>query len=264
MSSTYGPQPSSATRISFRSSRPSSSTRGTGRGCSATPAPASSCRWPSITTASRCTIARSPNGTPCKMGPKRDVIGELAAAVREPGHGVRRVEPPRRALVVFRRRHGFDSDVQDPRYAGLYGPAQPKRCQPDEQPSWRTGWRAPASWWTSTGRSSSGSTGGSSSQPFAAVPADSSPPIYYNRGAAMGHRLGAGAAINYKYLAFPEGTAVFDVERGQLDRHPPAFWQTDTSVSKNSWGYVQRADTRAGRDLSATWSTSSARTARCC
>jgi len=31
---------------------------------------------------------------------------------------------------------------------------------------------------------------------------------------------------------------VLDIERGQLAAIRPLFWQTDTSVSKNSWGYV--------------------------
>ena len=49
-------------------------------------------------------------------------------------------------------------------------------------------------------------------------------------------------AINYKNASFPEKAAVFDVERGQLPGIRPEFWQTDTSVSKNSWGYVAKQD----------------------
>ena len=55
---------------------------------------------------------------------------------------------------------------------------------------------------------------------------------YYNRGAEWKR----GVAINYKNQAFPECAAVFDVERGQLAGIRPLFWQTDTSISKNSWG----------------------------
>ena len=54
---------------------------------------------------------------------------------------------------------------------------------------------------------------------------------YYNQ--AMGR--GEGVAINYKNKAFPDGAAVLDVERGQLAAIRPFFWQTDTSISKNSW-----------------------------
>ena len=49
-------------------------------------------------------------------------------------------------------------------------------------------------------------------------------------------------AINYKFQAFPEGTAVFDVERGQLSDMRRDFWQTDTAISKNSWGYVEQQE----------------------
>jgi alpha-L-fucosidase len=35
---------------------------------------------------------------------------------------------------------------------------------------------------------------------------------------------------------------VLDVERGQLAAIRPFFWQTDTSISKNSWGYVKEQD----------------------
>ena len=61
---------------------------------------------------------------------------------------------------------------------------------------------------------------------------------YYNRG----EEWGRGVAINYKHHAFPEGTAVYDIERGQLAGIRPQFWQTDTSVAKNSWGYVSQQD----------------------
>ena len=61
---------------------------------------------------------------------------------------------------------------------------------------------------------------------------------YYNRAASWG----LGAAINYKYGAMPDGVGVFDIERGQLSGIRPQFWQNDTSVSKNSWGYVQNQD----------------------
>jgi alpha-L-fucosidase len=45
--------------------------------------------------------------------------------------------------------------------------------------------------------------------------------------------------INYKQEAFPDGAAVLDIERGQLDASRKLFWQTDTSVSIKSWGYIK-------------------------
>ena len=35
---------------------------------------------------------------------------------------------------------------------------------------------------------------------------------------------------------------MFDVERGLLPGIRPEFWQTDTSISKNSWGFVAKQD----------------------
>jgi alpha-L-fucosidase len=58
---------------------------------------------------------------------------------------------------------------------------------------------------------------------------------YYNRGAEWKR----GVAINYKNKSFPERAAVLDIERGKLDAIRPLFWQTDTSVSVKSWGYIQ-------------------------
>jgi len=61
---------------------------------------------------------------------------------------------------------------------------------------------------------------------------------YYNRGVEWGH----GVSINYKNDAYAKGTAIFDVERGQLPDINPRFWQTDTAVAKNSWCYTENND----------------------
>ncbi len=45
-------------------------------------------------------------------------------------------------------------------------------------------------------------------------------------------------AVNFKHEAFPAGTAVYDIERGQLSGAARHLWQNDTSISKNSWGYT--------------------------
>lgn len=168
-----------------------------------------------------------------KMGPCRDLIGELAEAVRKQwlvfGVSSHRAEH----WWFFDGGMQFPSDVQDPRYAGLYGPAQPRSTVPHE--AFLEDWYARTcelvdkyrpqlvwfDWWIET----------PVFEPwlrrFAAY--------YYNRGLEWGR----GVAINYKHRAFPDGTAVYDVERGQLTDTRPIFWQTDTSVSRNSWGYVQ-------------------------
>jgi alpha-L-fucosidase len=60
---------------------------------------------------------------------------------------------------------------------------------------------------------------------------------YYNRGAEWQKQV----AINFKEwegVSFPRGSGVFDMERGQAAEIQPALWQTCTSVSRNSWGYI--------------------------
>ncbi len=58
---------------------------------------------------------------------------------------------------------------------------------------------------------------------------------YYNHAA----RRGTTGIINYKWTAFPEKAAVLDLERSKMDNIRTPFWQTDTAVSKSSWGYTE-------------------------
>lgn len=182
--------------------------------------------------------------TAARMGPRRDIIGELADAVRRQwlvfGLSSHRAEH----WWFFDGGMAFASDVRDPRYAGLYGPAQPRDAlQPNEQ--FLEDWLVRTcelvdkyrpqlvwfDWWIELPAFVP------YLQQFAAY--------YYNRGVQWRR----GVAINYKHRAFPEGTAVFDVERGQLGDIRPRFWQTDTSVAKGSWGYVAGQDYKTVGDL---------------
>lgn len=177
------------------------------------------------------------------MGPKRDIIGELAAAVRRQWLTFSLSSHRAEHWWFFNGGMKFPSDVQDARYADLYGPAQPDTLQPNEE--FLDDWLARTcelvdkyqpqvvwfDWWIEQ------PVFQSYLQRFAAY--------YYNR-AAQWQR---GVAINYKFKAFPEGTAVFDIERGQSSTILPYFWQTDTSVSKNSWGYVSQQDYKSVTEL---------------
>jgi alpha-L-fucosidase len=66
-----------------------------------------------------------------KMGPKRDVVGELSAAVRKQGLHFGASSHRAEHWWFFNGGTTFDSDVNDPRYSGLYGPAQSDRVQPN-------------------------------------------------------------------------------------------------------------------------------------
>ena len=68
---------------------------------------------------------------------------------------------------------------------------------------------------------------------------------YYNRSAQWGKET----AIDAKFDAYVYGSAVNDLERGQLDHITPDLWQNDTSVAKNSWGYTIGNDYKKPSDV---------------
>ncbi len=172
-----------------------------------------------------------------EMGPKRDIVGELASEVRE--HGMTFGVSSHRAEHWFFMNGGreFPSDVQEATFQDFYGPAHPGKFEKGlnpPSPEYMEDWLArtvelvdnyrPAivwfDWWIE--------------QPEFEPYLQRFASYYYNRGAEWGQEV----AINYKHHAYPDGTAVFDVERGQLADIRPQFWQTDTAVATNSWSHV--------------------------
>jgi alpha-L-fucosidase len=184
-----------------------------------------------------------------RMGPKRDVVGELATAARAhgliPGVSSHRAEH----WWFFDGGRKFDSDVQDPRYEGLYGPAvtaspmasfdsaawTSKDWRPRPNALFMDDWLARCcelvdkyqpqvfyfDWWIEQ------AVFEPYLQKFAAY--------YYNRGADWGK----GVALQHKHESFPPGTALYDIERGKLNRIREDYWQTDTSLSYKSWCYIE-------------------------
>jgi len=177
------------------------------------------------------------------MGPKRDVVGELAAAVRAEGLHFGASSHRAEHWWFYDGGTKFASDVRDTRYAGLYGPAKPEKSQPDE--AYLNDWLARTAeivdkyqpellwfdWWIE--------------QPVFQPYLQKFAAFYYNRGVQWKR----GVAINYKKKSFPEKAAVLDIERGQLDALRPLFWQTDTSVSEKSWGYIEGDKFRSAGSL---------------
>jgi alpha-L-fucosidase len=175
-----------------------------------------------------------------KMGPKRDIVAELAAAVRKQGLHFGASSHRIEHWFFMEGGRKFDSDVQDPRFESFYGPAQPRKT-PDgkeNQPSeaHMRDWLARTAeivdkykpelvwfdWWIE--------------QPVMQPYLQKFAAFYYNRAAEW---RSPGVAINYKNEAFPAQAAVLDIERGKLDKTRELFWQTDTSISVKSWGYIE-------------------------
>lgn len=178
-----------------------------------------------------------------EMGPRRDVVGELAQAAREEGLVFGLSSHRAEHWWFFHEGTKYPSDVQAGKYADLYGPARPRDSQPDQ--AFLDEWLGrtcelvdkyePAivwfDWWIE--------------QPAFEPALRRFAAYYYNRAAEWEH----GAAINYKNRAFPAGSAVYDIERGQTADIHPLFWQTDTSVSRNSWGYITHHEYKTSGSL---------------
>jgi alpha-L-fucosidase len=184
--------------------------------------------------------------TAAKMGPHRDLAGELAKAVRAEGLHL--------GAASHRVEHNFflgegrkiRSDVNDPQFAAFYGPAHIWLDKPQGTPlsddftfvsqAWTRDWLARSAeivekyqpeiiffdWWIG--------------QPYVRADLTRFAAFYYNYSLAKGGPVGV---ISYKDVAMQENSGVLDVERGQLSGIRPLYWQTDTSVSNKSWGYIQ-------------------------
>lgn len=186
------------------------------------------------------------------MGPKRDILGELKAAAEK--EGIQFCTSSHRAEHWFFMGHGreFDSDVKEPMKKGdFYWPAMPEPnhqdiySKPEPTEEYLQDWLVRTceiidryrprvlyfDWWIQH----------SALKPYLKKLAA----YYYNRAVSWGMEV----AINYKHDAFQFGTAVPDVERGQFAEVKPYFWQTDTAVALNSWGYTENNQFRPAGDI---------------
>ncbi len=178
-----------------------------------------------------------------KMGPKRDIVGELADAVRKEGLVFGLSSHRAEHWWFFGDGRKFDSDVKADTWNDLYGPARTEQDIPDA--AFLDNWLARTNelvdkyrpqvvwfdWWIE--------------QPCFVPYLQQFAAHYYNRGLEWNQ----GVAINYKNKTFPRETAVLDIERGKLDKASDQFWQTDTSVSIKSWGYIENDKFRSVTSL---------------
>jgi alpha-L-fucosidase len=182
--------------------------------------------------------------TAVKMGPHRDVYGELAKSLR--ARGLRLGASSHRVEHDFFLDGGrkLDSDVNDAKYAAFYGPAhswlEGKNTLLEDwtylSDAYLDDWLARDAeivekynpdiiyfdWWIG--------------QPNARRHLARFASFYYNRAASLGKI----PVLNYKLNAMQEHSAVLDIERGQLSGIRSLYWQTDTSISNKSWGYIEK------------------------
>lgn len=185
-----------------------------------------------------------------EMGPKRDIVGQLAEATR--ANGLKFGVSSHRAFnwLYYVRNENFDN--ADPKFAGLYGRALPQLFEedaanyqknfPPHDQEFKDEWLARTCeltdkydadlvWFDfaiahNRKVSAKDNLFAEHLQKFAAY--------FYNQ-AAKQERV---PILNYKWDAFTERSAVLDLERSKLDNIRDLFWQTDTSVATNTWGYI--------------------------
>ncbi len=188
-----------------------------------------------------------------EMGPCRNVLGELKAAVEE--NGMTMGASTHRVEHWFFMSNGkkFDSDIKEPMERGdFYWPAMPEPANhhdlfavPAPTEEFLEDWLVRCcelvdkyqpklvyfDWWIQE----------AAVKPYLKKFAA----YYYNRAAEWGVEV----AINYKHEAFMFGCAVPDVERGQFAEIKPFFWQTDTAIARNSWCWTEGNDFKPAKGL---------------
>jgi alpha-L-fucosidase len=178
-----------------------------------------------------------------EMGPKRDIIGELAAATRKAGlvFGLssHRIEH----WWFMNSGQHYNTDVSSGLYDDFYGPArgQNETMSPEYMNDWlmrnielvnnyqpQLFW---FDWWIE--------------QPALEPYRKSFASFYYNKGIEWNK----GVVINYKNESFPGNSAVLDIERGKLTGIRDHAWQTDDAVGYKSWGYIENDSFKSAKYL---------------
>jgi alpha-L-fucosidase len=184
--------------------------------------------------------------TAAKMGPRRDLAGELAAEVRAAGLHLgassHRIEhdwfmSPGRTI---------DSDLNDPRYADFYGPSHLQFALDEDADNFLEDWTYVSQEFIRDWLARAAEVvekyhpelfyfdfwiGHPQVRPYLAEFAA----YFYNQAL----KRGLGGVVNYKLEAMHPTSAVLDLERGVLGEIRPV-WQNDTSISNKSWGYIEK------------------------
>jgi len=179
-----------------------------------------------------------------KMGPKRDVIGDLAKAVRAEGlhfgTSFHRAEHD----WFFDGGRTFRSDVNDPKYASLYGPAHAWLSDPKQMllndwtyvsPEYANDWLARAAEIVQKYHPEVMYFDWLAGQPNYRHNMTRFAAFYYNLAAQEGFP----GVIDIKDYALDWHAGARDFERGLREDIEPQHWQTDTSISNLSWGYLE-------------------------
>ncbi len=177
-----------------------------------------------------------------KMGPKRDVLGELKNSIEKKDMTFCTSSHRAEHLWFMGNGKDFDSDIKEPLNRGdFYWPSLQE--QPDQDDLYANPYPSEEflddwlirtceiidkyqpkllyfDWWIQHD---------GYKKHLLKIAA-----YYYNRGIQLGYPT----AICYKHDAMAFGTGIVDMERGKFAQVQPFYWQTDTSVAYDSWCYT--------------------------
>jgi alpha-L-fucosidase len=182
--------------------------------------------------------------TVVKMGPHRDVLAELSAAIR--GAGLHFGLSSHRAEHNYYYGEGrsIRSDVNDPKYASFYGPAHQWLNDPHFNPvnewtyvsdAWLRDWLARSVELVEKYKPELMYFDGGNGQPAFRTSMTEFTAFYDNF--AISHRIDG--VITLKDYAMEWTAGARDFERSLRTDIDPRPWQTDTSISNLSWGYME-------------------------
>ena len=188
------------------------------------------------------------------MGPHRDIVGEMLKAVRK--HGMKTFASFHYYTNWFFFNPGrmlcpYNTDVNNPEYAGLYGPVRhvkgPWRKEPMTD-SFQKGWYkrvlevidkyCPDQLWFEIGFSDPGCIGENYVKSTLAH--------FFN----TADKLGKEVVVTHKSDDLPSSCSVLDIEAGQLHKPQKNVWQTDIAIgTNNSWAYSRDAVCRPVKEI---------------
>ena len=179
------------------------------------------------------------------MGPKRDVLGELFSAGRSKGMIMGASSHFAFNWSFYNKKDHFDTT--NPEYSDLYSSKGKDLTEPVSEAFKKR-------WWNRTKDLID------NYQPdilwfdfYLDIPdfADQRPKVaayYYNKGIEWEKEVVL-QDKNFSHEAFPEGTVIYDLERGKLPGIRKLPWQTDTSIGKNSWSHVTNWKSKTANEI---------------
>lgn len=171
-----------------------------------------------------------------KMGPKRDIVGELEKAIRK--HGLKFVTTFHHSHNWYYYKHNDKYDTGDSQYSDLYGPAHSAGRKYDSPNKvfldiWLTKLKEvidnykPDLIYFDFGLNR---IHDKYKREFAAY--------YYNSAEEWDKEV----EIIYKDHHLPPGIGLTDYERGRADKLTYYKWMTDTTMGTKSWGYIDEEE----------------------